>query len=52
MQATVWAPTCTQAEIRATTAMLEGPSTLDRLPGVLVLGDGQVLVNLSAEVAA
>jgi thiamine biosynthesis lipoprotein len=52
VQATVWAPTCAQAEIRATTAMLEGPSILDRFPGVLVLGDGQILVNLSAEVAA
>lgn len=52
VQATVWAPTCAQAEIRATTAMLEGPSILDRLPGVLVLEDGRVLVSLSAEVAA
>ena len=51
MQATAWAPTCADAEVRAKVAVLEGRPALDRFPGVLVLADGSVTMNLE-EVAA
>lgn len=54
LQATVWAPTCAEAEIAAKDALLRGEEILGRVPGVLVLEDGRVLTNLGgpAEVAA
>jgi thiamine biosynthesis lipoprotein len=48
-QATAWAPTCTEAEIRSTWAMLAGPVALEHFPGVLVLEDTRIITNLFAE---
>jgi thiamine biosynthesis lipoprotein len=47
LQATVWAPTCAEAEVRAKEALLQGGSYLDRGAGVLVLADGRILTNLT-----
>ncbi|HEX9122339.1 MAG TPA: FAD:protein FMN transferase [Actinomycetota bacterium] len=56
VQATVWAPTCAEAEVRSTWALLEGPAVLDRTSAVLVMDDGRVVMNLEgrspAEVAS
>lgn len=46
VQATSWAPTCSQAEIGSTWALLAGRSVLDRLPATLVLEDGTVVTNM------
>jgi hypothetical protein len=46
VQATVWAPTCAEAEIRSKWAILAGPAILDRIPGVLVMDDGRIILNL------
>lgn len=46
LQATVWAPTCTDAEISSKDALLEGEPYLDRGPAVLVLRDGRIITNL------
>jgi thiamine biosynthesis lipoprotein ApbE len=46
VQATVWAPTCAEAEVLAKWALLSGPRALDDVTGVLVLRDGRVLMNL------
>ncbi len=54
LQATVWAPTCAEAEVRAKDALLDGEAALDRTSGVLVTADGRVVTNLAepVEVAA
>jgi thiamine biosynthesis lipoprotein len=52
VQATVWAPTCAAAEVASKRAALEGISALDDLPGVLILASGEIVTNLTAEVAA
>jgi thiamine biosynthesis lipoprotein len=46
LQATVWAPTCTEAEIRSKQALLEGEPYLERGAAVLWLDDGRVSTNL------
>ena len=46
VQATAWAPTCAQAEVRSKWALLAGEEILDRLPVVLFMDDGRVLVNM------
>ena len=46
VQATVWAPTCTEAEILAKRAILEGPTVLPMISAALVLTDGRVLTSL------
>ncbi len=46
LQATVWAPTCAQAEIRAKEALLEGEPYLDRGAATLVLRDGRIVTNM------
>ena len=48
MQATAWAPTCTEAEVAAKDALLSGPAALQGTAGVLVLRDGDVHTNLEA----
>ncbi len=48
LQATVWAETCAEAEIRAKWALLSGSSILDHVSGVLVTDDGRILTNLDA----
>lgn len=53
LQATVWAPTCAEAETLATWAILTGPSALDTVPGAIATFDGNLLMNFAAaEVAA
>jgi thiamine biosynthesis lipoprotein len=51
VQATVWAATCTEAEISSKDALLQGEPFLDRAPGLLVLRDGRVVTNLEASEA-
>ena len=45
VQATVWAPTCAEAEVLATWALLRGVDALDRVPCALVTDDGDLVVN-------
>ena len=45
MQATVWAETCTQAEIWSKAALLTGTPILERLPASLVLESGEIVTN-------
>ncbi len=47
LQATVWAPTCAEAEVLATSAVLLGRTASESLSGVLVTG-GEVLVSMAA----
>jgi thiamine biosynthesis lipoprotein len=49
VQATAWAPTCAEAEIRATWALLEGPAAATRFPAAIITGGS---VTLSMEAAA
>jgi FAD:protein FMN transferase len=46
LQATVWAPTCSGAEMGSKWALLAGDAILDRLATVLVHDDGRVVTNL------
>ncbi|HEU4354276.1 MAG TPA: FAD:protein FMN transferase [Actinomycetota bacterium] len=46
MQATAWAPTCTEAEVLAKDALILGEDALDRTLGVLVTEDGRVVMNI------
>jgi FAD:protein FMN transferase len=52
IQATVWAETCAEAEIRSKWALLAGPPALDRFPGILVLTGNRILTNMVMEEAA
>lgn len=47
VQATVWAPTCAEAEVLAKDALLLGEDALERTLGVLVTSDGHVVTNLA-----
>jgi len=49
VQATVWAPTCSEAEIRSKWALLAGPSVIDRFPTMMVLDDGSVLRSIAGD---
>ena len=46
LQATVWAPTCADAEISSKDALLGGEPSLDRGPALLVLRDGRIVTNI------
>lgn len=46
LQATAWADTCAEAEVRATWALLAGPAVLEDLPAILFLESGEVRLNL------
>jgi FAD:protein FMN transferase len=46
LQATVWAPTCAEAEVGSKWALLAGEAILDRLPAVIVRDDLQVSVSM------
>jgi thiamine biosynthesis lipoprotein len=46
LQATAWAATCAEAEVRATWALLAGPAILERLPAILFQENGPALTNL------
>jgi FAD:protein FMN transferase len=52
LQATVWAPTCAEAEIHCKRAMLEGVEALEDLDGVVVLATGEIVTNLTMAAAA
>jgi thiamine biosynthesis lipoprotein len=45
VQATVWGPTCTDAEVWSKAALLSGPSILERVPASLVLETGEIVTN-------
>ncbi len=47
LQATAWGETCAEAEVRATWALLAGPSILNELPAIIFLDDGEVRMNLT-----
>lgn len=47
LQATVWAPTCAEAEVRAKEALLEGEAFLERGAALLVLDDGRIVTNMT-----
>ena len=47
VQATVWAPTCTEAEVWSKAALLAGPSILDTVPATLVTAAGEVHTSLA-----
>ena len=46
VQATVWAPTCAEAEVRAKDALLRGEPALQEHAGVLVTADERIVTNL------
>jgi len=48
LQATVWRPTCAEAEVAAKDVLLTGGAALERSAAVLVLRDGDVLSSLEA----
>lgn len=48
LQATVWAPTCAEAEVAAKDAVLSGPVALGRSAAIVVLEDGEVHSSLEA----
>jgi hypothetical protein len=49
LQATVWAPTCAEAEVLATWALLRGPDAATHLPCALVVSSGDVIVSFDQE---
>jgi len=51
VQATVWAPTCAEAEIASKRAVLQGVDVLEELMGVLVLASGEIVTNLDGMAA-
>jgi thiamine biosynthesis lipoprotein len=52
LQATVWAPTCAEAEISGKRALIEGVPALAEVTGVVVLATGEIVSNLPVAVAA
>jgi FAD:protein FMN transferase len=52
VQATVWAATCTEAEVWSKAAVLAGPAILDRVPACLVMESGEIVTNLDDPGAA
>jgi FAD:protein FMN transferase len=51
VQATVWAPTCAEAEIASKRAALQGIDALEDLTAVLVLASGEIVTNLDGVAA-
>jgi len=51
LQATVWAPTCAEAEVLATWALLTGPSALATINGAIATDDGELRTNFAMEAA-
>ena len=47
VQATMWGPTCSEAEVSSKEALLRGPEILDRVRGCLVMASGEVITNLA-----
>ncbi len=54
LQATVWAPTCAEAEVLAKDVLLRGEGALGATPAILVMRDGRVVTSMTdlVEVAA
>jgi len=52
IQATVWAPTCAEAEVLATWALLEGPDATSTLPCAIATADGDLVMSFPTESAA
>jgi thiamine biosynthesis lipoprotein len=46
VQATVWATTCTEAEVWSKAAVLAGVPTLERVPAMLVMDSGEVVTSI------
>jgi FAD:protein FMN transferase len=51
-QATAWADSCTEAEIRSKWALLAGAPALDRFPAILFLAGDRILTNVAAAESA
>lgn len=51
LQATAWAPTCAEAEVLATWALLTGPSALATISGAIATAAGELRTNFAAEAA-
>ena len=51
LQATVWAPTCAEAEVLATWALLTGPSALATISGAIATATGELRTNFAVEAA-
>ncbi|MGH2597687.1 MAG: FAD:protein FMN transferase [Actinomycetota bacterium] len=49
VQATVWAPTCAEAEVLATWALLKGTDAIDAVPCALVTEEGDLIVNFAVD---
>lgn len=49
LQATCWAPTCREAEVGSTWALMSGRPVLDGISATLVLDDGTVITNMPSE---
>jgi thiamine biosynthesis lipoprotein len=49
IQATAWAPTCAEAEIRAKWLLLEGAAALAQVPGVIAFDDGRLVTNVDRD---
>jgi FAD:protein FMN transferase len=45
VQATVWSPTCTDAEVWSKAAVLGGAPVLDRIPAMLVMDTGEIVTS-------
>lgn len=52
IQATVWAPTCAEAEVLATWALLTGREAAGSIPCAIATVEGDLVVSFPAEVAA
>jgi FAD:protein FMN transferase len=52
LQATVWAPTCVEAEVAATHALFLGPDAARRYPAVLVTRSAEIVLSMPVEDAA
>ncbi len=48
LQATVWAESCTEAEVRSKWALLAGHDALDEIHALLVTDEGRLATNLAA----
>jgi FAD:protein FMN transferase len=51
VQSTAWAPTCAEAEVLATWALLTGTAAMDTVPCALVSRDGDLIMNFEAAAA-
>jgi thiamine biosynthesis lipoprotein len=51
VQATVWAPTCAEAEALATWALLTGSAAMDTVACALITRDGDLIMNFDAGAA-